>query len=76
MLHLIQVINFMINELEYTEEEIRAHFRDLVEGNVSVEDFMYGINLEFRNKMQEERFLSSLPKFESALWFVNMRKGA
>jgi hypothetical protein len=73
MLHIMQILNHMLYRLEYSEEEIRATFRDILNEELTVEELMDSIGLEFGNQHQMDRIKDKLPRWESALKVIQMR---
>lgn len=75
MLHLIQIINHMRKNLEYSAQEIADVFREIAMGHTSVERALEDIGLEVRGPEQLERLKAALPKYKSALKVMGINPG-
>ena len=72
MLHLIQIMNYMIKHLEYSKEEIEAHFKAIESGEMSIETALSVLNIEF-STVAMDILVEKLPKWRSALAVTLMR---
>lgn len=75
MLQLIQIMHYMINHLEYTEDEIEQHFEAIESGALSLETALCTLNLEPYHPKIMEMIKEKLPKWRSALAVTKMRHG-
>lgn len=73
MLHLIQIMNHMLTKLEYTPDEVRAHFEGVQSGQITIASLLDVIGLEPANEQQIERIKKSFPRWPSALEVTLMR---
>lgn len=72
MLHLIQLMNHMMNTLEYSVPEIQDIFSKSAAGELPLELILDSVNMEVKGN-QLERMYRALPRWESALSVVQLR---
>lgn len=73
MLHLIQVINYMINTLEYGPDEVKDHFEAVLSGQITATELLEVLGLELSESAMV-RFETAMPKYKSALAVINMKQ--
>jgi hypothetical protein len=75
MLHLIQLITYMLNRLEYTEAEVVEVFESLESPNsvLTIDQFFSVVGLKTPTDRQVERMVKNFPKWRSALKVVVMQ---
>lgn len=73
MLHLLQIMNYMIQHLEYTKEEIETYFMAIESGGMSLETALDLLNIAEFNSSSMKLIKEKLPKWRSALAVVIMR---
>jgi hypothetical protein len=75
MLHLMQVIVYMLNTLEYTEDEIKSHFEAVLSGEITTVELLDIIGMDATD-LQLARLEAALPKWHSALAVLKMKQEA
>lgn len=73
MLTLIQIINYMINQLDYDSAEISHFFEEIEAGKLTLEELCYICDLEPWSKTIMEIANDKVPKWRSALKVVEIR---
>lgn len=73
MLGLMQIMSYMLNQLEYSEQEIREHFQQLEAGEYDLDDLMESIGLEFGSPTIRDQAILKISKWPSALAVTLMR---
>jgi hypothetical protein len=74
MLALLQVINYMLVNLEYTEDEVKDAFRSVETGEIAFSELLGVLGLEL-NKTSLELATSKINRWPSAMRVVLMREG-
>lgn len=74
MIQLLQVINYMIGTLEYTESDVKDIMFQIENGEISWEDLFDCLNLELNPNMIQHLERSE-SKWDSALHVIKMRRG-
>lgn len=67
MLHLIQIMNHMLFNLDYSVDEVRDIFFRLQSDQTTIHELIYAIGLKPLTTHQVMRIEAVLPKWQSAL---------
>ena len=78
MLRLLQVMQYMLVDMEYTERELRATFQDIENGHSTFLDLMDALGLESASGAMDMSAVEVIhaKKWISALVVTKMRIGA
>jgi Mn-containing catalase len=74
MLALLQIMNYMLADLDYSEQEVKDLFRKVADDELSLEVLLDIIGLEISD-LSLELAKEKLPKWKSALAVTKMRLG-
>ncbi len=72
MLHLLQIMNYMITKLEYSIEEVQEAFLSVELGKIKIDELLHVLGIEF-GTIAHETLVNKFPKWRSALAVTKMR---
>lgn len=76
MLSLLQIINHMLVNLEYSVSDIDDTFTAIINKDFSVEELLDVVGMEIAHPAVLERLKNAIPKYESALKIIELRNEA
>lgn len=73
MLQLIQVINYMVNVLKYSEDQVIQTFEEIESGHLTPTDLYLELGLESPTDLGVKMFEEKLNKWRTALSVIKIR---
>jgi len=74
MLALLQIINYMINNLDYDQSEVIEAFENIERGKTTLGELLMVLGLEI-NETSERLANEKMNRWRSALHVIEMRSG-